>query len=96
LAEAPDWGLSVVHGIVTGHGGKITVRSTPGEGTEFTLSFPALDQHETRVQAEAAAGRAYSAGHRLGIVYRGAAFRGRAQVERGAKSRHRTLIFQRS
>ena len=48
-------GLSVVHGIVTGHGGKITVRSTPGEGTEFTLSFPALDQHQTRVQAEAAA-----------------------------------------
>jgi len=48
-------GLSVVHGIVTGHGGKITVRSAPGEGTEFTLSFPALDQHETRVQAEAAA-----------------------------------------
>jgi signal transduction histidine kinase len=48
-------GLSVVHGIVTGHGGKITVRSTPGEGTEFILSFPALDQHETRVQAEAAA-----------------------------------------
>ncbi|MCG8637196.1 MAG: DUF3365 domain-containing protein [Desulfobacterales bacterium] len=34
-------GLSVVHGIVTGMGGGIKVESTPGQGTRFTIYFPA-------------------------------------------------------
>lgn len=33
-------GLSVVHGIVKGHGGAIAVRSAPGEGTCFTITLP--------------------------------------------------------
>jgi signal transduction histidine kinase/CheY-like chemotaxis protein/PAS domain-containing protein len=33
-------GLSVAYGIVSRHRGTIDVDSTPGEGTEFTLSFP--------------------------------------------------------
>ena len=33
-------GLAVVYGIVTGHGGEIKVRSTPGDGTIFTISLP--------------------------------------------------------
>ena len=38
-------GLSVVHGIMTGHGGGITVSSTPGLGTVFELYIPvAVDQ----------------------------------------------------
>jgi PAS domain S-box-containing protein len=34
-------GLAVVFGIVKGHGGWITVESTPGVGTAFRLCFPA-------------------------------------------------------
>jgi len=33
-------GLAVVKGIVSDHGGTISVSSTPGRGTEFRLSFP--------------------------------------------------------
>ena len=33
-------GLSVAYGIVKRHGGQIDVRSSPGHGTEFTLTFP--------------------------------------------------------
>ncbi len=34
-------GLSVVHGIVKGHEGNIDVRSTPGQGSVFTVDLPA-------------------------------------------------------
>ena len=34
-------GLAVAHSIVEQHGGEITVRSTPGEGTEFQVMLPA-------------------------------------------------------
>jgi signal transduction histidine kinase len=33
-------GLSVVYGIIERHGGKITVASTIGKGTEFSIMFP--------------------------------------------------------
>ena len=36
-------GLSVVHGIVTDHGGKIRVDSTPGQGTRIIVNLPACD-----------------------------------------------------
>jgi signal transduction histidine kinase len=33
-------GLSICHGIITAHGGKISVESTPGRGTTFRVSLP--------------------------------------------------------
>ncbi|MBN2122888.1 MAG: PAS domain S-box protein [Deltaproteobacteria bacterium] len=35
-------GLAVVHGIVAGHGGAITVESRPGKGSSFHVFFPLL------------------------------------------------------
>ncbi len=33
-------GLSVTHGIIDQHGGRVTVESRPGEGAEFTVALP--------------------------------------------------------
>jgi signal transduction histidine kinase len=38
--EGTGLGLSVVHGIVTSHGGSIAVQSTPGRGTRFEIRLP--------------------------------------------------------
>ncbi len=38
--EGTGLGLAVVHGIVTAHGGIVTVESVPGKGSTFRLFFP--------------------------------------------------------
>jgi len=40
--EGNGLGLAITHNIVAEHGGRIEVRSTPGEGSVFTLFFPAV------------------------------------------------------
>jgi CheY-like chemotaxis protein len=39
--EGTGLGLAVVHGIMDSHDGVVVVGSTPGQGTEFQLYFPA-------------------------------------------------------
>ncbi len=43
LGEGTGLGLSVVHGIVKSHGGAVTCRSKPGEGTIFHVYLPELE-----------------------------------------------------
>jgi PAS domain S-box-containing protein len=47
-------GLAMVHGIVTGHGGRIDVRSAPGAGTRFDVWLPLASTAEAALAAPAA------------------------------------------
>ena len=41
IGKGAGIGLAVVHGIVDGHNGAVSVESAPGKGTVFTILFPA-------------------------------------------------------
>jgi signal transduction histidine kinase len=41
VGKGSGLGLALVYDIVKNHGGEITVASTVGKGTEFTVRFPA-------------------------------------------------------
>lgn len=42
VGKGTGLGLSVCYGIISEHGGRISVRSTPGKGTTFSISLPAV------------------------------------------------------
>lgn len=43
FGKGSGMGLAVVHGIVTNHGGVVTVESPPGKGAVFTIHLPVVD-----------------------------------------------------
>jgi CheY-like chemotaxis protein len=43
-SEGTGLGLSVIHGIVSNHGGIITVESQPNQGSQFRVYLPRLDK----------------------------------------------------
>lgn len=55
VGDGTGLGLSVVHGIVTRHGGRIDVRSKTAEGSEFTVLLPAVGQPSKPACIETAA-----------------------------------------
>ncbi len=46
MGQAPGKGLSVIHGIMKGYGGTISVSSEPGKGTTFDGFFPRIENEE--------------------------------------------------
>lgn len=46
--EGTGLGLAVVHGIVTAHGGRVDVRTAPGEGTRFEVRLPVAGPEAAR------------------------------------------------
>ena len=59
VGEGTGLGLSVVHGIVGEHGGAITVKSIPRQGTVFDVFLPRVERQE---EETAAAGPAVTGG----------------------------------
>ena len=52
VGEGTGMGLAVVHGIVSHHGGAVTVHSTPGQGTTFDIYLPRVAEDATTALPE--------------------------------------------
>lgn len=65
-------GLSLVKGLVTLHGGTMSIESAPGLGTTVTVGLPAaaLSEDDSRKDSEAAQAAGDEAGERHGIALR--------------------------
>lgn len=49
IGKGSGLGLAAVHGIVTAHGGGITLTTRPGNGTRFEIFLPQADRHAQAV-----------------------------------------------
>jgi hypothetical protein len=47
IGQGTGLGLSITYGIVREHDGAIDCESTPGQGTRFTVTLPAVLQHRS-------------------------------------------------
>lgn len=68
VGEGTGLGLSMVHGIMRGHDGAVTVRSAPGTGSSFMLYFPAVDLPANGADARVPVPRAQHASRRVLFV----------------------------
>ncbi|MBN2238398.1 MAG: PAS domain-containing protein [Dehalococcoidales bacterium] len=50
IGQGTGLGLSICHGIITEHGGDITVESKPGDGTAFIITLPVADEQTEKFQ----------------------------------------------
>jgi len=55
VGQGTGLGLSVVHGIVVDHGGRIECKSKRGQGSEFTVFLPAITDEEASSEMQPAA-----------------------------------------
>jgi len=60
-------GLAAVYGTVKSHDGMISVKSQPGKGSEFTLSFP-LTSETAEIAAETVSPRSIPEGRRVLVI----------------------------
>ncbi len=52
VGEGTGLGLSICHGIITSHGGEISVESEPGSGTTFIIELPVIKSEKDIRQRE--------------------------------------------
>ncbi len=68
VGQGTGLGLSVVHNIIKGHGGAITVESKPGEGSTFYIYLPSAVAPSTKLESRRAAVAA-TALHAVRVFY---------------------------